>query len=77
MDKQKILDYLFDNFNIDGMSYDLISELYDTILELSISESDSLLQSQLMFYNLFIEKLNNCRIDITLQELEELEEEFM
>lgn len=56
INKSKMLDYIESNFNIDIVAYSLISEIID------------------MFYNdieKIIEILNNCRIDITIEELKE------
>ena len=56
INKSKMLDYIESNFNIDMVAYSLISEIID------------------IFYNnieKIIEILNNCRIDLTIEELKE------
>lgn len=54
--KSKMLDFIESNFNIDMVAYSLISELID-----------------IFYYEIdrLIEILNNCRIDITIEELKE------
>lgn len=56
INKSKMLDYIESNFNIDMVAYSLISEIIE------------------IFYNdieKIVEILNNCRIDITKEELKE------
>ena len=55
--KYKVLDYIKDNFNIDMVAYELISYIYDM---------------NWMNLDKFVEILNNARIDITLEELNNL-----
>lgn len=54
--KYETLEYIKDNFTIDSISYDLISEIIDYFLW----DTDK-----------FIEILNNSRIDITIEEMQE------
>lgn len=54
--KYEMLEYIKDNFTIDSISYDLISEIIDYFL---------------WDVDKFIEILNNSRIDITIEEMQE------
>lgn len=54
--KFETLEYIKDNFTIDSTSYDLISEIIDYFL---------------WDTNAFIKILNNSRIDITIEEMQE------
>ena len=54
--KFETLEYIKDNFTIDNTSYDLISEIIDYFL---------------WDVNAFIKILNNSRIDITIEEMQE------
>ena len=58
VDKDRFLEYINNNFNIDVISYELISKMVD-IYRYNISE--------------LIKTLNDCRIDITYEELTEKE----
>ena len=58
VDKNKFLEYINNNFNIDVISYELISKMVD-IYRYNIPE--------------LIKVLNDCRIDITYEELTEKE----
>lgn len=71
MNRYKLLEYIKENFNIDIISYELIGELYDALYVYTC-------RKELIEYNgrkiefyipKLIEKLNNCRIDITIEEL--------
>lgn len=55
IDKNKFLDYIVNNFTIDKTAYDLIGELYEIYKYKT---------------NKLLETLNNCNIDITLEEIE-------
>ena len=78
IEKENLLNYIRENFNIDKTSYLLIDSLYD-ILEI---RDDSRLHhekiyfswsyEEIDYYNYlhnFIETLNNCNIDISMIEL--------
>ena len=56
IDKEKLMNYIQNNFNIDTVSYMLI----DNIIDIFKNNIDKI-----------IEILNNCRIDITKKELKE------
>lgn len=71
MNRNDFLEYIKDNFNIDVMSYELIGELYDCLYVFTSTRPPIEYKNHRIDYYIpkLIEKLNNCRIDITLEEL--------
>lgn len=59
IEKRKIIDYIYNNFNIDTTALRLIEALCDFVIYKQISVDD------------FCKILNNAFIDITSQELKE------
>ena len=71
MNRYKFLEYIKNNFNIDVMSYELIGELYDALYIYTSTKAPIEYNGHRIDYYIpiLIEKLNNSRIDITLDEL--------
>lgn len=71
--KNKILDYIEKEFSIDVVSYMLISELYDNICDkwggFDIIKYNNKEYKISAFVKDFVETMNNCRIDLTIEEL--------
>ena len=72
-EKERIMNYIIDNFNVNNMSYNLINELYDYIIVkwcgkeyIKVNGIPCKING---YIKEFIEKMNNCNIDITLKEL--------
>ena len=71
MNRYDFLEYIKENFNIDVISYELIGELYDSLYCFTCTRKPIVYNNRKIDYYIpkLIEKLNNCRIDITLEEL--------
>lgn len=71
MNRHDFLEYIKDNFNIDITSYELIGELYDCLYVYTCTKEPIEYKNHKIDYYIpkLVEKLNNCRIDITLEEL--------
>lgn len=71
MNRYDFLEYIKENFNVDVMSYELVGELYDSLYCFYCTKEPIVYSKHKIDYYIpkLIEKLNNCRIDITLEEL--------
>lgn len=72
-EKEKILYYIKDNFNVDAISYELIENIYDYLYNNSyslcvITYNDNKIAIHNFLYD-FLNILSDSRIDLTMQEL--------
>ena len=71
MNRYIFLEYIKDNFNLDVISYELIGELYDNLYIYTATKKAIEYKGRKIDYYIpqLIKSLNNCRIDITIDEL--------
>ena len=72
-EKERIMNYLSENFNINVMSYSLINELYDMINAKWCGKSKLIRRNKVYTINAylkeFVDVLNNCYVDVSIYEL--------
>lgn len=72
-EKEKIITYIKNNFNVDAISYELIENIYDYLYNNNyslcvITYNDNKIAIHNFLYD-FLNILNDSRIDLTMQEL--------